>query len=99
MSNFNIIAENPESTVVSAYVAPEAKRAESYQSEAALETAFIDLLKLQAYEYLPIHTESDLITNLRRKLEELNELTFTDSEWDNFFKKVLANPKKNVYHV
>lgn len=40
MSNFNIIAENPESTVVSAYVAPEAKRAESYQSEAALETGF-----------------------------------------------------------
>lgn len=96
MSNFNIIAENPESTVVSAYVAPEAKRAESYQSEAALETAFIDLLKMQAYEYLPIHTEADLIANLRRKLEELNELTFTDSEWDNFFKKVLANPNQGI---
>ena len=64
MTQYNIVAENPESTLVSVYEAPEANRAESYQSEAALERAFIDLLKLQAYEYLPIKDEKDLIVNL-----------------------------------
>ena len=96
MTQYNIVAENPESTLVSVYEAPEANRAESYQSEAALERAFIDLLKLQAYEYLPIKDEKDLIVNLRRQLEKLNGMTFSDNEWDTFFKKNLANPNQGI---
>ena len=96
MTKYNIIAENPESTVVSAYTAPEAKRAESYQSEAALENAFIELLQKQAYEYLPIHSEEELITNLRRQLEKLNGITFSESEWHNFFHKSIANPNQGI---
>ena len=79
MNKYNVISENSESTLVSVYAAPEAKRAEYYQSEAALEHAFIDLLKSQAYEYLPINDEKDLIVNLRRQLEKLNDMTFSDS--------------------
>ena len=96
MTQYNIVAENPESTLVSVYEAPESNRAGSYQSEAALEGAFIDLLKFQAYEYLPIREEKDLIVNLRSKLEKLNGMTFSDTEWDTFFKKNLANPNQGI---
>ena len=47
--------------------------------------------KLQGYEYLPIHTEADLIANLRVRLEELNDIKFTDSEWGRFFSAHIAN--------
>ena len=64
---YNLIAENPESTVVSDY-RTEYRTEKEYQSEAELERAFIALLKEQAYDYLPIHTETELVANLRRQL-------------------------------
>ena len=39
----------------------------------------------QAYEYLPITSEADLIANLRRQLEALNKIEFSDAEWERFF--------------
>lgn len=33
---------------------------------------------------------------LRRQLEKLNNITFTDNEWNGFFKNVLANPNDGV---
>ncbi len=45
----------------------------------------------QGYEYLPIHTEEDLIANLRQKLEELNAYKFSDTEWERFFNDCVAN--------
>jgi hypothetical protein len=52
-------------------------RSDSYQSEAALGAGVYLLLCEQGYDYLPIHTEADLIANLRAKLEELNDYTFS----------------------
>ena len=85
MPYFNIVAETSENTVVTEYE-PVKKRSDSYQSEAALEQEFIRLLCEQGYEYLSVHTERDLITNLRKKLEELNQYQFSDTEWEDFFK-------------
>ena len=68
MPYFNIVAQTSENTVVTEYE-PVPKRSDSYQSEAALEREFIRLLKEQGYEYLTIHSEKDLIANLRTKLE------------------------------
>ena len=79
MSYFNIVAQTTENTVVTEYE-PVKTRSDSYQSEAALEKEFIRLLCEQGYEYLPIHSEAELIANLRQKLEELNGYDFTDSE-------------------
>lgn len=76
MVKYNLVAENPESTVVSDYRA-EYRTEKEYQSEAELERAFIALLKGQAYEYLPIHNEMELVANLRRQLEKLNGYNFT----------------------
>ncbi len=54
----------------------------SYESEAELERSFIELLRGQAYEYLPITSEAQLVANLRTQLEALNGITFSDAEWD-----------------
>lgn len=95
MPYFNIVAETSENTVVTEYE-PVKKRSDSYQSEVALEQEFIRLLCEQGYEYLPIHTEKDLIANLRKKLEELNNYQFSDTEWDDFFKNAVANPNEHI---
>ncbi|SDN10025.1 type I restriction endonuclease subunit R [Acetanaerobacterium elongatum] len=95
MPYFNIVAETNENTVVTEYK-PVKARSDSYQSEEALEKEFIRLLCEQGYEYLPIHTETDLITNLRNKLEELNNYSFSDSEWERFFADCIANKNDDI---
>lgn len=95
MSYFNIVAETNENTVVTEYE-PVKVRVDQYQSEAALEKEFIRMLCDQGYEYLSIHTEKDLIQNLRTKLEELNNYTFTDNEWHQFFHSAVANPNEHM---
>lgn len=95
MNYINIIAENSESTVVSDYTV-EYTRQSRYQSEADLEKAFIKQLSEQAYEYLPIKEEKDLIVNLRAQLEKLNEYTFTDNEWKSFFNTKLADSNNGI---
>ena len=92
---FNIVAQTNENTVVTEYE-PVRTKSESYQSEAELEKEFIKMLQEQGYEYLRIHTENDLIVNLRHKLEELNDYHFSDSEWDVFFNTVLANTNEGI---
>ncbi len=92
---YNIIAESPEYTVVAEYERV-ATPAESYQSEAELEKEFIRLLGEQGYEYLPIHTEADLISNLRTQLEKLNSYHFTDNEWSRFFNECIANRNDDI---
>ena len=95
MPYFNIVAETTENTVVTEYE-PVKKRSDAYQSEAALEAEFIKLLGEQGYTYLPIHTEEDLIRNLREKLEELNNYQFSDREWQDFFKNAIANTNESI---
>lgn len=95
MSQYNIIAESQEYTVVAEYDHV-ATPAEGFQSEADLEKEFIRLLGEQGYEYLPIHTEADLVSNLRAQLEKLNHYHFTDSEWEHFFNECIANKNDDI---
>lgn len=95
MPYFNIVAATNENTVVTEYE-PVKSRSDSYQSEAELEKEFIRLLCEQGYTYLPIHTEKDLITNLRERLGELNNYKFSDAEWDRFFNEAIANPNDKM---
>lgn len=95
MPYFNIVAQTTENTVVTEYE-PVKTRSENYQSEADLEREFIRMLAEQGYEYLKIHTEADLIKNLRARLTILNHYDFTDSEWDRFFKESIANPAEHT---
>lgn len=95
MPYFNIVAETNQNTVVTEYE-PVKARSESYESEAALEKEFIRLLGEQGYTYLPIHSEEELIANLRERLEELNKYKFSDTEWERFFKDCIANPNEHI---
>lgn len=95
MSYFNVVAQTNENTVVTKYK-PVATRSKKYQSEAELEKEFIQLLTEQGYDYLPIHTEADLISNLRAKLEEINAYHFTDTEWEYFFSEYIANQNDGI---
>ena len=88
MSFYNVVSESEESTVVSEYKSEE-KRSDAYQSEEELEEEFIHLLTEMSYEYLPIHNKDELLPNLRKKLEELNNYSFTDTEWGQFYTTAL----------
>ncbi|MGE5411592.1 MAG: type I restriction endonuclease subunit R, partial [Clostridiales bacterium] len=87
---FNVVAENPESTVVAEFESAP-RREMSHQSEAELEKEFIGILVSQAYEYLTISCEQDLIKNLRFQLEKLNNFSFSEDEWKQFFTNKVAN--------
>ncbi len=95
MPYFNVVAQTTENTVVTEYE-PVQQKSESYQSEAELEKEFIRMLTEQGYEYLPIHKESDLTDNLRRKLEKLNDYTFTENEWKSFFDTRISNKNESI---
>lgn len=95
MPYFNIVAETNQNTVVTEYE-PVKARSENYESEAALEKEFIRLLREQGYQYLPIHSEADLLANLRERLEELNKYQFSDTEWERFFNSCIANPNDHI---
>lgn len=95
MSIYNLIAASNESTVVTEYI-PDTARSDAYQSEAELEREFIRLLTAQGYEYLAIHDETALIANLRTQLELLNDYHFTNSEWERFFKEIIANANDGI---
>lgn len=89
------IAVSPESTVVAEYV-PDPAGDAAYQSEAALEQEFIRLLKSQAYEYVAVTSEAQLVANLRIQLEGLNGIVFTDGEWERFFSEKVAGKNDGI---
>lgn len=89
------IALSNESTVVAEFV-PDETRVAAYQSEAELERALIKQLRLQAYEYLPITSEAELLVNLRHQLEILNKVTFSDSEWQRFFREKISGANDGI---
>ncbi|TDD66358.1 type I restriction endonuclease subunit R [Jiangella aurantiaca] len=92
---YDPIAVSSESTVVAEFV-PDVATATAYQSEAELEKEFIKLLQGQAYEYLPITSEQQLVANLRAQLELLNGISFSDSEWDRFFTEKIAGANEGI---
>ena len=61
MSHCTLQVLSSESTVVAEFVPEQGVQDAAYQSEAALEHELIVQLQKQAYEYLPITTEADLI--------------------------------------
>jgi type I site-specific deoxyribonuclease, hsdR family len=95
MSNIGLISENDNSTVLAKYTGLN-KVATSFQSEDALEKELIKTLIDQGYERFNINSENELILNLRKQLEKLNNYNFTDVEWDLFFTKVIANKNDHI---
>ena len=93
--DYNMLISTLESTVVTEYV-KEDMPVYTYQSEADLEREFIKNLQNQGYEYLIIHNEKELIKNLKDKLEKLNNIIFSENEWERFFKEKIANKNESI---
>lgn len=95
MQSLERIIQDERSTLVAQYT-PSKHTNSGYQSEAALEAEFIAILELQGYEYVPIKSEEALIENLKKQLEALNNITFSPSEWQRFFKEVLCRASDGI---
>ena len=68
-----------------------------YQSEAALEHELIKDLQGQGYEYLPnLVTPEALLANVRKQLQTLNNVVFTDAEWKRFLDDYLDMSSDNI---
>ena len=93
--DYNMLISTLESTVVTEYIREDIP-AYSYQSEADLEREFIKNLQNQGYEYLSVHNEKELIANLKDKLEKLNNIIFSEKEWERFFKEKIANKNDSI---
>jgi type I restriction enzyme R subunit len=93
---YDPIAVSNESTVVAQYIPEGMVRETSYQSEDALEKEFIKQLERQAYEYLRINSEDQLLQNLRRQIEALNDINFSESEWKRFFESAISGKNDGI---
>lgn len=94
-TQYNIIAELDNSTVVAKYESPEHTRT-GYQSENELELSLIAQLQQQGYEYKKtLTTDKQLVENLRVCLQRLNNITLSDNEWKSLLSQI-ADPSKSI---
>ena len=95
MKQYNTIAESNNFIVLDDYTKYNELHEPSvtYQSEASLEREFIQDLVSQGYEYRPdISSSESLLANARVRIQELNDMEFSDKEWLRFFEEYLDNP-------
>ena len=68
-----------------------------YQTEADLEKELIQDLQNQGYEYLSnLTNQKSMLANIRVQLQNLNEMQFTDAEWERFIEEYLDKPNDNL---
>ena len=95
MRELGLIAESEACTVVAEYE-PLPRVAEGWQSEAELEDALVARLAAQGYEPVAIGDEGALVANLRRQLEALNGIVFSEGEWERFFRGTIAAANEGI---
>ncbi|WP_198517596.1 HsdR family type I site-specific deoxyribonuclease [Halomonas sp. 141] len=92
MTTYTPIAESNNFIVLERYN-KEWKVAEGYQSEDALEQELIQDLVNQGYEFLPsLNSPEALLANVRVQLQALNQVQFSESEWQRFVETYLDKP-------
>ena len=68
-----------------------------YQTEAQLESELITDLRNQGYEYLPnLNSPQTLLDNARVQLQTLNNIVFTDAEWQRFNEEFLNKENDSI---
>lgn len=99
MTQYNTIAELQNFIVLDSYTKHSMLNESpvGYQSEAALERELIEDLVGQGYECLPkLVSPEALLVNLRQQLERLNNVTFTDEEWQRFLDEYLDKASDSI---
>ncbi|NJL02272.1 MAG: type I restriction endonuclease subunit R [Spirulinaceae cyanobacterium SM2_1_0] len=95
MTDYNAIAESNNFIVLEQYT--KAPQSESYQSESDLERELLQDLIQQGYEYLPsITTPQTMLANVREQLQTLNQVQFTEGEWQRFVETFLDKPNDSI---
>lgn len=96
MTEYTPIAESNNFIVLDKYTR-QPKACENYQTEDDLEQEFIRDLQNQGYEYAAgLNTPEKLKLNLRIQLQALNEVAFSDSEWQRFLDHWLDKPSDTI---
>ncbi len=96
MTDYKTIAESNSFIVLERYT-KEWQANESYQSEDALERELIQDLKNQGYEYVPgLNTPEALLANVRVQLQALNNVAFSDAEWQRFVESWLDKASDGI---
>lgn len=95
MAQYNTIAESNNFIVLDDYFKYSIAREETvvYQTEFALEREFIQDLVCQGYENpFDLTTPEAMLANVRIQLQTLNDVVFTDSEWNRYVEEYLDKP-------
>ena len=96
MADYKTIAESKNFIVLDKYT-PDYQVNESYQSENDLERELISDLQNQGYEYVAdLNTPDKMLSNVRKQLQTLNDVVFSDGEWQRFVETYLDKPGDNI---
>ena len=99
MPQYNTIAESNNFIVLEKYDKHSAVHDAQtvYQTEAALEREFIQDLINQGYEHAyHIKTMDAMLANVRKQLQALNNMMFTEGEWSRFQEEYLNRPSDGL---
>ncbi|MDK2090208.1 type I restriction endonuclease subunit R [Aliarcobacter butzleri] len=96
MEQLKPIAQSNNFIVLDKYIKIDQSEA-SYQSEADLENELIKDLSNQGYEFLSdLNSPDKMLVNIKKQLEELNKIEFSNSEWNRFCEEYLDRPSDNI---
>lgn len=94
--NTSTIAEMTNGIILANFKKDTSFRETGYQSEAELENQMIENLLSQGYEELIVKSNDDLYINLKKQIEKLNEVSFSDEEWNRFLIEYLDAPNDGM---
>lgn len=90
------IAELNNGIILSKFEKNSYVKDQSYQSESDLEENLIENLLGQGYERLDAKTNEALYANLKKQIERLNRVSFTDEEWERFLLEYIDAPNDGM---
>ncbi|ECQ5996088.1 type I restriction endonuclease subunit R [Campylobacter jejuni] len=88
----NLMTQNDNTTIITEYKFTP-KEPKAYQSEEDLEKFLIKELTLQGYERLNLSDINDLESNFKLQLQRLNNISFSPTEWESFYRQNITNLK------
>ncbi|EPB9425176.1 type I restriction endonuclease subunit R [Campylobacter jejuni] len=88
----DLMTQNDNTTIITEYKFTP-KEPKAYQSEEDLEKFLIKELTLQGYERLNLSDINDLKSNLKLQLQRLNNISFSPTEWESFYRQNITNLK------
>ncbi|NJK35725.1 MAG: type I restriction endonuclease subunit R [Oscillatoriales cyanobacterium SM2_2_1] len=95
MTVYKAIAESNNFIVLEKYT--KIQQSDSYQSESDLERELIQDLVNQGYQYVPSVTNPQtMLANVREQLQTLNNVQFTEGEWQRFVETYLDTPSDSI---